>query len=56
MNIKEAIQELHHQDQLLSKEEEKMTSLGGLLEESSKAGRKSAAHMIRRNTVLDTLA
>ena len=33
-----------------------MTSIGGILAESRKAGRKSAAHMIRSNTALSTLA
>ena len=56
VDIEEAIHELHHQDQLRSKEKEEMTALGGILEEIRNEGCKYAAHLIRSNTALATLA
>ena len=47
---------MHHHAQLLSKDKENITALGDILEESRKDGRKYFAHLIRRNTVLATLA
>ena len=55
VDIEEERQELHHQAQLISKEKENTTSLGGLLEDIRKAVHKSAAHMICSNTALATL-
>ena len=47
---------MHHPAQLLSKDKEKITALGVILEEIRKDGRKSAAYLIRSNTELATLA
>ena len=47
---------MHHWAQLRSKDKGNMSALDGILEESSKSRRKSAAHMIHRNTMLSTLA
>ena len=54
--IEEARQELYHQAQILSKEKEKMTALGGILEDRSKSGHNSSVYLILINTALATLA